>query len=605
MAWDRNSVLERCAVSAATAWGFYLLARFVNHRWHLTTLQQQLQETLASLEHERVKRKADRVGRIRAEQELRSVKVQMQRLQLQAQLQPQPQGQQNREEQEEAEEEQLRNQQEPDQEGGDAAAVAAAADSAALRQEAECGEEGAPPPPSLSQQRQRQRGKGTEAEAEAGGDAAALGAKRAAAAAAAALAAAGSAMPAFPFRPIGHLKSVFSERNGTPRQPQLVPAARSRLVLCPDVPAACLEGLTQYSHCWVLYVFHANTDLAKYLSPNRSGLKAKIHVPRLNGGRMGVLATRSPHRPSPIGLSTAEVIGVEGNSLILGGADIVDGSPVLDIKPYVPFCDCLPAARAPAWVQAEAEDEPLAVREVVVGEAARAALERAWRARKAHSMYRSAEQYLELVRQVRLVHWSRFFYRITARPAILAPCPVPPSFCTLSRPQVLNRDIRSVHQRLHVRPTTTVAAAAASKPAAAASKPAAAASKPAAAASKPAAAASKPAAAASKPAAAASKPAAAASKPAAAASKPAAAAVGATAAAAAGGTAGAAETANQERQQQGAVSDAADSGGGGGGGGGRAGEYHVVLENIYISYDISPTGVVELCDAWVDPITAR
>ncbi|GLC33986.1 hypothetical protein PLESTM_000141000 [Pleodorina starrii] len=569
MAWDRNSVLERCAVSAATAWGFYLLARFVNHRWHLTTLQQQLQETLASLEHERVKRKADRVGRIRAEQELRSVKVQMQRLQLQAQLQPQPQGQQNREEQEEAEEEQLRNQQEPDQEGGDAAAVAAAADSAALRQEAECGEEGAPPPPSLSQQRQRQRGKGTEAEAEAGGDAAALGAKRAAAAAAAALAAAGSAMPAFPFRPIGHLKSVFSERNGTPRQPQLVPAARSRLVLCPDVPAACLEGLTQYSHCWVLYVFHANTDLAKYLSPNRSGLKAKIHVPRLNGGRMGVLATRSPHRPSPIGLSTAEVIGVEGNSLILGGADIVDGSPVLDIKPYVPFCDCLPAARAPAWVQAEAEDEPLAVREVVVGEAARAALERAWRARKAHSMYRSAEQYLELVRQV------------------------------------LNRDIRSVHQRLHVRPTTTVAAAAASKPAAAASKPAAAASKPAAAASKPAAAASKPAAAASKPAAAASKPAAAASKPAAAASKPAAAAVGATAAAAAGGTAGAAETANQERQQQGAVSDAADSGGGGGGGGGRAGEYHVVLENIYISYDISPTGVVELCDAWVDPITAR
>lgn len=54
-----------------------------------------------------------------------------------------------------------------------------------------------------------------------------------------------------------------------------------------------------------------HTDLAKYLSPDRSGLKAKIHVPRLNGGRMGVLATRSPHRPSPIGLSTARVVGVE------------------------------------------------------------------------------------------------------------------------------------------------------------------------------------------------------------------------------------------------------------------------------------------------------
>lgn len=71
----------------------------------------------------------------------------------------------------------------------------------------------------------------------------------------------------------------------------------------PDVPAGCLEGLAQYSHCWLLFVFHANTDLHRLWSASRArdGLRAKVAVPRLNGRRMGVLATRSPHRPCPIG----------------------------------------------------------------------------------------------------------------------------------------------------------------------------------------------------------------------------------------------------------------------------------------------------------------
>ena len=70
-----------------------------------------------------------------------------------------------------------------------------------------------------------------------------------------------------------------------------------------DIPAGCLEGLEQYSHVWVLYIFHCNTDLQRLWSPEHAsdGLKAKVQVPRLNGQRMGVLATRSPHRPSPIG----------------------------------------------------------------------------------------------------------------------------------------------------------------------------------------------------------------------------------------------------------------------------------------------------------------
>ena len=75
---------------------------------------------------------------------------------------------------------------------------------------------------------------------------------------------------------------------------------------------------------------------------------------------MGVLATRSPHRPCPIGLSVAKVIAVEqgGCRIVLGGADIVDGTPVLDIKPYAPFCDSVPGATAPAWVAEEAEASP-------------------------------------------------------------------------------------------------------------------------------------------------------------------------------------------------------------------------------------------------------
>lgn len=86
-----------------------------------------------------------------------------------------------------------------------------------------------------------------------------------------------------------------------------MPLARSRLRLVSDVPPLALEGLELYSHVWVLYIFHENTDLTKLWQGDRSGIKAKVSVPRLNGDKMGVLATRSPHRPVPIGLSVAQV----------------------------------------------------------------------------------------------------------------------------------------------------------------------------------------------------------------------------------------------------------------------------------------------------------
>ncbi|KAL4443496.1 hypothetical protein ABPG75_011233 [Micractinium tetrahymenae] len=206
---------------------------------------------------------------------------------------------------------------------------------------------------------------------------------------------------AFPMRPIGLLRSCFSRRNGTPRQPLLVPAARATLTLRPDLSADFFEGLEGYSHCWVLYVFHENTDLQRLWHTGRdSGVRAKIRVPRLDGGKLGVFATRSPHRPCPIGLSMAKVVAVEGRMLTLAGADIVDGSPVLDIKPFVPFCDNVPSAAAPSWVAVQAEDEPLHIGQLRIPPAAEAALRSCWAQLGARSLYRSFEQYQQLVTQV-------------------------------------------------------------------------------------------------------------------------------------------------------------------------------------------------------------
>jgi len=220
-------------------------------------------------------------------------------------------------------------------------------------------------------------------------------------------------------KPIGLLRSCFSQRNGTPRQPLLVPLARARLQLAPGVPPACLDGLEQYSHCWILYYFHCNTDLHQGVGDGqeRAGahgntkIKAKVGVPRLNGARVGVLATRTPHRPNPIGLSIARIISVERGCLVVGGADIVDGSPVLDVKPYLRFCDSCPDASAPQWVQAEAQDEPLHVASVVFAVGAEDQLAEGWRKVEKRSLYASAGDYTALVQQA------------------------------------LSRDIRSVHQR--------------------------------------------------------------------------------------------------------------------------------------------------------------
>ncbi|KAG2699265.1 hypothetical protein I3760_07G185200 [Carya illinoinensis] len=174
-------------------------------------------------------------------------------------------------------------------------------------------------------------------------------------------------LSSYPMAPIGVIQSCFSTRNGTPRQPLLVPLARACLVFDPTrVPSASLEGLGEYSHCWIIYVFHLNTDLEKlWKEPSKSKFKAKVRVPRLKGGRMGVFATRSPHRPCPIGLTVAKVEAVEGNMVLLSGVDLVDGTPVVDVKPYLPYCDAIEGATVPKWVT---EDNLLEVASVSFSE---------------------------------------------------------------------------------------------------------------------------------------------------------------------------------------------------------------------------------------------
>jgi len=133
------------------------------------------------------------------------------------------------------------------------------------------------------------------------------------------------------------------------------------------VPKRSLEGLDEYSHAWVIYVFHANTNACG--TKNGGAVKALVSVPRLNGEKRGCLSTRTPHRPRPVGLSVGKIISVdwERGEVTLGGIDLVDGTPVLDIKPYVPWCDSVTEATAPKWVTRAIEGEegePLAIREV-------------------------------------------------------------------------------------------------------------------------------------------------------------------------------------------------------------------------------------------------
>jgi tRNA-Thr(GGU) m(6)t(6)A37 methyltransferase TsaA len=139
---------------------------------------------------------------------------------------------------------------------------------------------------------------------------------------------------------VGVLESCFKEKFGTPRQPNLVPDATAKLrIRAKFIPEQSLKGLEEFSHVWLLAYFHLNTN-TRFVST--------IHPPRLEGKTVGVFASRAPHRPSPIGLSVARLVKVEGDTLHLSELDLVDGTPIVDVKPYIPAYDSVPKA-VPGW----------------------------------------------------------------------------------------------------------------------------------------------------------------------------------------------------------------------------------------------------------------
>ena len=141
---------------------------------------------------------------------------------------------------------------------------------------------------------------------------------------------------------IARMRSDFPTKFGIPRQPHLVEELHSTIVFEPEYRNAdALRGIEGFSHLWVIWQFSEAV---------RSGWSPTVRPPRLGGNtRMGVFATRSPFRPNNLGLSCVKLLGVEmtkdlGPVIHVSGADLMDGTPIFDIKPYIPYGDCHPEA---------------------------------------------------------------------------------------------------------------------------------------------------------------------------------------------------------------------------------------------------------------------
>ena len=141
---------------------------------------------------------------------------------------------------------------------------------------------------------------------------------------------------------IAHMKSDFPTKFGIPRQSGLVEALRSTIVFAPEFRSPdALRGIEGFSHLWLIWQFSQAV---------RQDWSPTVRPPRLGGNmRMGVFATRSPFRPNSLGLSCVRLLGVEetrefGTVLHVGGADLMDGTPIFDIKPYIPYSDAHPEA---------------------------------------------------------------------------------------------------------------------------------------------------------------------------------------------------------------------------------------------------------------------
>ncbi len=164
--------------------------------------------------------------------------------------------------------------------------------------------------------------------------------------------------PPLVYEPIGIIETCFVEKFGVPRQSGMVPEARGVVRLLPVFSQDTVLHLAEFSHIWVIYDFHKiqNENHPARWTPT-------IQPPRIDApNRIGVFASRSPHRPNPIGMSVVrlEAIrrGARGVEIEVSGVDILDGSPVIDLKPYVPYSDRIEGANS-GWIQNEMERFPV------------------------------------------------------------------------------------------------------------------------------------------------------------------------------------------------------------------------------------------------------
>ncbi|ASM50057.1 hypothetical protein PESP_a2034 [Pseudoalteromonas espejiana DSM 9414] len=142
---------------------------------------------------------------------------------------------------------------------------------------------------------------------------------------------------------VGHIQSPYKQKFAIPRQPRLVPQAKAKLIFTADFNREeFVRGIEEFSHIWLLFRFHETAD---------KGYSAMVRPPRLGGNeRKGVFATRATFRPNAIGMSAVKLEGVEYKngqlSLLLAGIDLLDGTPIIDIKPYLPYSDAMQDASA-------------------------------------------------------------------------------------------------------------------------------------------------------------------------------------------------------------------------------------------------------------------
>lgn len=164
------------------------------------------------------------------------------------------------------------------------------------------------------------------------------------------------------FKPIGIFNSCWLEKYGTPRQGIFAKKSKGIITLscCPSSTGKTLEGLEDFSHLTVLFLFHDNRDARSVYVNDGESFKLsylsdpspKVRPPRLKSGTKGIFATRTPHRPCPIGMTICKIekIDTKKGLIEVSGIDLINNTPILDIKPYIPLYDSVEFAKVPSWI---------------------------------------------------------------------------------------------------------------------------------------------------------------------------------------------------------------------------------------------------------------